>query len=415
GGWATVWTSPKEVGLHHYNDFVQCTSYTVNVTQARDLGGKNLEPGPVPNPWNFMTACGNPYIADTYPADGAEDWAVNATIYIVFSKFMDTSSVTWEIDPDPGIWSEKWEYAVLMLTPLQILYECTDHTLEVTYARDQSGNELVPGPVPNPFTFRTVCIHPIILWTEPADKTQGVALDAPIFVKWNEPMNVTSFTWETAPDIDLNATWSPSEDLVTLTHDEDFIGGIEYTVYVDGYDKEGNQWRPSPSPNPWRFTTVPADNPYLLYKDPDVGDQGVPFFKNITLIFSKPMNQSTVTWSLTPSLNLTPSWSNNSTHLVLSHTDPFIECAIYDFKVDGYDWQGLRLAPPKVWWFAVACFRPYIMSTSPAHQEFQVPLNETIVVEFSETINETTLDWGIVPDPGGWTVEWNWNSSIAYF
>ena len=416
GGWTSVWTSPLEVVLHHSVNYVGCTAYTVNVTQAKDLDGNDLQPGPIPNPWTFMTRCSLPYIMDTTPADGDVDVAADASIYIVFSTAMDTKSMTWEIDPDPGVWEVQWQYqAFLILTPLQILYECTDFTLEITYARDLSGNELLPGPVPNPFTFKTVCDHPIILWTEPADGTQAVALDAPVFVEWNEPMNASSFRWETAPDIDLNATWSPSEDLVTLTHDEDFIGGTEYTFYVDGYDKEGNQWRPGPTPNPWRFNTVPADNPYLLYRDPDVGDQGVPFLKDITLIFNKPMNQSTVTWSISPGPGLSASWGNNSTHLVLSHTDPFIECSTPDFEVDGYDWQGLRLAPPKIWWFSVACFRPYIISTSPAHRQSQVPLDETIVVEFSETINETTLDWRIVPDPGDWTIEWNWNSSIAHF
>ncbi|MFQ5910214.1 MAG: Ig-like domain-containing protein, partial [Thermoplasmata archaeon] len=415
GGWTVVWTMPIEVVLHHANDFVECMSHTVEVTQAKDLSGKDLEPWEIPNPWTFMTICDGPYIMDTFPADGTEDWAVNATIYIAFSEIMDTETVTWEINPDPGIWDTRWEFFVFVLTPLQVLDECTNHTFEVTYARDRSGNVIVPGPVPNPFTFKTICIHPVILWTEPADGATSVALDASILVKWNEPMNVSAFTWQADPDIDLTANWNPAEDLVTLTHIENFIGGTVYTVHVDGYDKEGYQWRPGPAPNPWRFTTVPADNPYILYKDPDIGDQWVPFYKSITIEFSKPMNQSTVTWSIAPDLSLSATWSNNSTLLVLSHANPFLECAIIDFEVDGYDWQGLRLAPPKVWWFAPVCFRPYIVSTLPVHPQIEVPLNETIVVEFSEPINETRLEWSIAPDPRGWTIGWNWNGSIAYF
>lgn len=419
GGWSVAWNNPVDVGLHHANDFVECTSYTVEVTQAKDLGGKDLRPGEVPNPWTFTTVCDSPYIMHTVPEDGAVDVPINGTIYLAFSEGIDIASFTWEITPDIGAWAEDWMLTVLQLTPLGVLDECTNHTLEVTYAQDMSGNALIPGPVPNPFTFKTACIHPIILWTEPADQAHNVPLDAPILVRWNEPMNISAFTVEIDPDIELVANWNPAEDLVTLTHSEDFIGSTTYTAYADGYDKEGHQWRPSPTPNPWEFSTVPADNPYIVSADPGMGDVNVPFFKDIAVVFSKPMNESTVTWNISQGMTLTGSWSNGSTQLVLTHAEPFIECANYDIEVDGYDWQGLRLASPmtspKAWFFSAVCYRPYIVSTSPEDGVVQVPLNETIVVEFSETINETTLEWVINPDPGGWVIEWNWNSSIAYF
>jgi hypothetical protein len=415
GGWSVVWNNTAEVGLHHANDFVECMSYTVEVTQAKDLSGKDLEPNEVPNPWTFTTVCDSPYMMHTVPEDGATDVPVNGSIYLAFSEELDIPSFTWEITPDIGAWDEEWMLAILKLTPFGVLDECTNHTLNVTYAQDKSGNPLVPGPVPNPFTFKTSCIHPIILWTDPADQARDVPLDTPILVKWNEPMNASAFSLQIAPDIDLVAKWNPAEDLVTLTHSEDFIGSTTYTVYADGYDKDGHQWRPSPTPNPWKFTTVPADNPYIISKDPETGEGNVPFFKNITVVFSKAMNKSTVTWSISQGMTLAGSWSNGSTRLVLTHAEPFIECANYDIEVDGYDWQGLRLAPPKVWFFSAVCYRPYIVSTSPEDGAVQVPPNETIVVEFSETINETTLVWDIDPNPGGWVIEWNWNSSIAYF
>jgi hypothetical protein len=416
GGWSVNWTTAAEVVLDHSVDCEICTTYTVEVTQARDLDGYDLVPGPFDNPWTFMTICNLPFIVETTPADGDIDVASNASIYVVFSERMDVGSVTWEIDPDPGVWEREWHHEALMiLTPLQFMYECTEFTFEVLTGRDHVGNDIVPGPVPNPFTFKTVCDHPVILWTEPADGARDVPLDTTVFVMWNEPMNASSFSWETDPVIELEETWGPNEELVTLTHSEDFIGGITYTFFVDGYDQDGRRWRPSAAPNPWRFDTVPADNPYLIYRDPDAGAQNVPLTKNITLEFSKPMNESTVTWTIFPWTDFSASWSNNSTRLVLSHVDPFIECSIPEFGIDGYDWEGLRLAPRKNWWFSAACFRPYVVSTSPAHQQSQVPLDAPVVVEFSETIDEVTLQWSIDPDPGDWMIEWNWNSSVAYF
>lgn len=415
GGWTEAWTNPLEVVLHHANDFSECTSYTVEVTQAKDLSGKDLRPDEAPNPWSFSTICENPYIMHTVPEDGETDVAVNATIYIAFSELIDPESFTWQINPNQGAWAKEWQPAVFILTPLGQMDECTNHTFEVTYAQDLAGNPLVAGPVPNPFTFRTSCVHPIILWTEPADWAQDVALDAPILVKWNEPMNVSAFNVEISPDIELDASWNPAEDLVTLTHAEDFIGGALYTVYADGYDKDGHQWRPGPMPNPWRFLTEPGDNPRIVWKDPGANANNVPFYKNITVVFSKSMNESTVTWSISQGMTLSGTWSNNSTRLYLTHEEPYIECASYHIEVDGYDLQGLRLASPKDWWFNAVCYKPYIVSTYPVDGQAQVPLNATIVVEFSETINETTLEWNITPDPGGWVIEWNWNSSIAYF
>lgn len=56
GGWSASWNSPRNdtVTLTHSN-FAYWTTYTFTVTQARDMEGLDLRPGPCPNPFSFRT------------------------------------------------------------------------------------------------------------------------------------------------------------------------------------------------------------------------------------------------------------------------------------------------------------------------------------------------------------------------
>src|SRR2546426_11131179 len=65
-----TWPSASLLELRAQPALANCTAYAVYVTAGKDANGTDLAPGPVPNPWQFMTACTMPFIVSTRPADG---------------------------------------------------------------------------------------------------------------------------------------------------------------------------------------------------------------------------------------------------------------------------------------------------------------------------------------------------------
>ena len=95
----------------------------------------------------------------TSPADGETDVALDAPIVVAFSEIGDTASITWSITPAvPGTVILTWDMNAVVLTMNHSLpFEaCTLYTVEV------SGSDIVPGAVPNPWSFTTMCPPPVV-------------------------------------------------------------------------------------------------------------------------------------------------------------------------------------------------------------------------------------------------------------
>jgi len=54
---------------------------------------------------------------------------------------------------------------------------------------------------------------------------------------------------------------------------------------------------------------------------------------------------------------------------------------------------------------------PTLLSTTPMNNETNVPINESIIMRFSKSINENTFSFSCTPNPGGWNTIWNGTSS----
>ena len=228
------------------------------MTQADDLMGSPLVPGPVPNPWNFTTGLGvAPYIVDTYPADGATDVPLGACIWVNFSEPMDTATLIYTVVPDPGGWTESWTNGDQTLTLCHTSPFAEDmlHTVTVA-ANDTDGNGLVLGPVPNPWTFTTVIVAPWITDTYPLDIAVSVPLDAPIIVNFSEPMDTATLIYTVVPDPGgLGTTWTNGDMTLTIDHNP-FTDCTMYTVTISVQDLQGQPLVAGPAPNPWTFDTI---------------------------------------------------------------------------------------------------------------------------------------------------------------
>ncbi|HCZ33714.1 MAG TPA: hypothetical protein DHV93_09840 [Holophagaceae bacterium] len=150
------------------------TTYTATITTlAADLAGNALAGNQAPLPaasdyvWTFTTSVAPdllpPTILLTVPVDLAIDVTVNTAVNATFSEPMDLSSATFALQVSgsplgpilPGSFSYDPISRIGTFTPASALLAGTSYTATVSGAKDLAGNALVPGLVPNPWSFTT--------------------------------------------------------------------------------------------------------------------------------------------------------------------------------------------------------------------------------------------------------------------
>src|SRR5437867_502047 len=149
---ATWWPAPDLLVLTPVPPgLTNCTVYRVQVS-GRDLDeGLGLSPGAVPNPWSFMTACANPFLIQTVPADGARSVLPNASIVVTFSEPIDQLSYSFVTAP-PSSTRTNFDASRTVLTVQTSLQPGMTYTALVS-ARDDDGNPLNSSLIPNPWRF----------------------------------------------------------------------------------------------------------------------------------------------------------------------------------------------------------------------------------------------------------------------
>src|SRR3989441_370925 len=136
---------------------------------------------------NYVCPVAPPTITATSPASGATGVAQTADIVVTFSEPMNRSTVTFSFSDAAITFSSSWgaPSTVLTLSHTTPFRECTSFTAQITGGRDQNDNlALVPGAVPNPWSFTTVCVNPFIQSTGPPDGGVNVAQGANLVVSF---------------------------------------------------------------------------------------------------------------------------------------------------------------------------------------------------------------------------------------
>ena len=410
--------SDSRLTLNHTNPMLQCTVYTVTITAGNDMGGNPLIAGPVPNPFTFSTVCVPPQITSTTPIQGTVDVALNANIIVDFSEPMDTATVQAAITPLVSL-TPTWSNGDTKVTYTHPDFQqCLDYTVNVT-GKDLDGSDLMPGPVPNPWSFRVVCTTPYVVSTSPYNYEIDVAVTRSINVTFSEPMDKPTVLAAITPAISLTPTWSNGDKTVTYTH-PDFAACTAYTVNMTGKDVGGDDlWIgkfAGFADNPWFFVTA-CTNPYIVFTQPADGETGIDRLADITVQFSKVMDNTTVTWDLQPNIPLSSSWDVDNKALFLNHTDLFL-CGVNQMTITGMDTSGNSLQnvlAPNPWTFTPLCPNPYVISTDPVNDTFGVPLTQDIVVTFSEPMNPLTLVHSLTPPDVTLTPSWSVGDTVVTF
>lgn len=211
-----------------------------------------------------------------------------------------------------------------------------------------AGRDAPPLPAAHAAPTNTTAY---IVSTIPADGAVNVALTTPIVVTFSEPMNTSTVTWAITPALAVVVTWDPTVTILTMAHTMAFASCTVYTVHVLGV-------APGPVPNPWSFRTTCPGTTVIATSPPD-GAVDVPLNASIVVEFSGPMDPASVTWTITPAILLTSTWSSGNTVLTATHVTLFAACTNYTVTVDGSDAAGIPLFPgPYAWSFRTFCPTP---------------------------------------------------------
>ncbi|UCG70591.1 MAG: Ig-like domain-containing protein, partial [Thermoplasmata archaeon] len=417
-------TGNKNVTFTPSSILEMATKYTVTInTEAKDTEGNRIR---ITYVFSFTTLdLDPPVIILTSPYNGDTYVDRNAPMVVTFNESMQTSSVNFTCFPDPLGWTVIWNENNTVASYFHNKFgnEAT-YTFNITAAKDLAGNDLVAGPVPNPWWFSTPdTIGPEITSTSPIHDEDNVSTTANIVVDFNEEIDLASITYTCIPDpLGWSITWTNNNKTAIFLHNE-FTERTWYSFHVTGAkDHFGNDLNAGPVPNPWHFTTT-GDyiSPQITLTSPANNTFDVELDADIIVTFNEEMDNSSLNFICIPDPgNWYVSWSAGNTIATFSH-DPFENATTYTFHINtARDIAGNSLtqgAVPNPWSFTTVgdLVAPEIISTSPAHNEEDVPQGADITVTFNEPMDPLSLDYTCTPDPGGWSVTWNTGDMIATF
>jgi Ice-binding-like/Bacterial Ig-like domain len=265
------------------------TQYTATInTAAQSAAGNALATSYV---WSFTTGktanATPPTVIATNPASGATGVPTNQTITATFSAVMDSASIT-----APGTFSVavagvggaavpgtvSYAGSTATFTPTANLAATTQFTATIsTAAKDLTGNALVAGAVPNPWSFTTGAgpdaTPPTITLTSPASADTNVLLNTAVNATFSKAMNPVTIT---APGtytlavagvggaaVPGNVTYDSVSHIATFTPAANLTGTTQYTATITTAAKDlaGNALAAGSKPNPWTFTTGASVGP----------------------------------------------------------------------------------------------------------------------------------------------------------
>jgi len=304
-----IWINGDTVLTLTHAPFEMCTVYRVSIIY---LG---LDPGPVPNPWQFTTTGCPPVITNISPPQ--TNAALDAPIRVDFSTTMNNATVTWTLNRTLTL-ASSWnvDNTTLNLTHDVKFLPCTAYGFSIT-GDDIFGQLLDNGSFPMPYNFTTVCTYPKVVDTSPTDRQNNVQLDASISATFSESMDnlsvMDSFTYNVGVTVytksNGTSAWNPDNTVFTFTPNSPFRVQITYTVtlnsnvarglgdnHLDGNGNGVPEGRPTDDVE-WQFTTVQVNDaipPTVQTVSPGRDATDVPKTTAVVVTFSEAMDRLSV-------------------------------------------------------------------------------------------------------------------------
>jgi len=265
------------------------TQYTATInTSAQSSAGNALGSNYV---WSFRTGrtadTTRPTVIVTSPASGATGVPTNQRITATFSKVTDSATITASGTftvavagvggaAVPG--TIRYAGSQATFTPTANLAPSTQFTATISNAaKDLSGNALVAGTVPNPWTFTTGAgpdtTPPTITLTSPANAEINVVLNKAVNVTFSKAMDPATVTAPGAFILAVgavggaavagNVTYDSISHIATFAPAANLTASTQYTATITNAAKDlaGNALAAGTRPNLWTFTTGASVGP----------------------------------------------------------------------------------------------------------------------------------------------------------
>lgn len=399
--------------------------------------------------WLFTTVLAPPRIISTFPEDGMKDVFVNSNIIINFSKAMNTGSVdsafsytdgltTWYAGSGAVTWSNG--NTTFTFTPGGDMQNGVKFWVNLTYsAMDTDGILLdgdgdgIPGEVEEDnytWEFTTIPSPPKIDSTIPQDGATFILIDASVIINFSASMDRSS-TQAALSYTDGNltydssygsVTWSNNDRTMTfkpfsyLENEKTYTFTIRHTAVdvnltqLDG-DNDGIGGEGIEDDYTWEFITIPTP-PIVGATFPEAGNQDVKVNTNIIVLFSKSMDRvsvqnafkytdGTTEWGITDGI---ATWSDNDRNFTFTPSSTFdnnlqywvtiahtaMDAANVFLNVDGDPTPGEPGEDDYIWSFITIPIPPQIITTSPLPGSTFVPINSSVTIEFSKTMDKSS-------------------------
>ncbi len=155
-------------------------------------------------------------------------------------------------------------------------------------------------------------IAPYIVSTSPADGDSNVALDQAVLVVFSEPIDTSVFSGNNVPAHPMTMSWNATLDTLTLTPDSLYEYLTTYTFTVTGgADLSGILI--AGLPVSFSFTTREAGDtiaPYIISTYPADSAVDVPLDVNPQIVFSEPINPSSIDGFSVPDIPCSLAWNS---------------------------------------------------------------------------------------------------------
>jgi hypothetical protein len=394
------------------------TAYRIEVSaRARTVSGKPIV---APHTASFKTAP-PPSILRTLPSAGASEVPTDTLLTLSFSRPM-VPLTALDKQPDIERWVTisppvrgRWVWlgtAAAGFRPASGFLPATEYTVQVKAGWPDSDGV----PMPQGVTFRFTTIKPAITSVEPYNGSEDVPPDAPVVVRFNQPVEHGSVQAAfklrkvAGPELPGSYAWSRDSTVMTFTaaslleFEQTYRASFEGRVKTAGgtpADLQGG----TPT-NSWRFTTVqttrvidhePRDDDHYLFSqynqfrfrfnNPLAPNQDVAKFLTIDPAPQGYVGQLTIegTTVYTDEIRLLPNTTYNF-RLREGLKDK------WGFAVAPYEWQ-VKIGPlPAHLRIAGGSFQP-IYSEGPSRVRIQVTNVPSVTLRLYEMTEDAARLW----------------------
>lgn len=253
------------------------------------------------------------------------------------------------------------------------------------------------SPAFTPEEKKPLVVGPSVLVTFPRDADQGVQTTTAFTVVFTKAMDKSSVRLTSTPQIFDDLIWDLNDSRVssfpnrTLDFSAPYIitifgtdtDGIEMTPVEIAFATEAAPVEPAPPPTPTVTTLIPAS-----------ASTGVALRPTVSVTFSVEMLDAEVTLNPTASLG-TSGW--NATHTTLSFAPPdtdLLPMQTYAMQIMGTSAEGVPLATTTATFTTLTppdTTAPTVIGRSPAPSDTGVPINNSIVISFSEPMDTSSV------------------------